>query len=396
SGVHTDGNDAGTLSWWVSACSSRCLFAGYRYEAPLAGIWDRSGITPVLTHRQAGRNFAGQYYTLHRHYDPVLMRFTSPDPIAAEFWNLNSYSGNSPGRFYDPDGLDPFAELKRWEDDAYYHSEDFDEDYFFSEEYEEDSVVRQYEKIGEMVGDPEDMAAGMTYGAANGASIGIYGAFVSPEDHNAMFFPDANSNTIAFQAGAVWGEVAVAVVMSRGMGAPARVTARSGTRLLSRMFTRNVARAEARVLPRVMPKTSPKVHVPRMSRKGTVLNPFGKNGPKPPKAYSVAYEMKLPRARTKGPRPQHFGEANSSLRQTMQNSPEFSRAMNKVIPGLDGFLADPLMASRSPTALGWTWHHHPTRKGVMQLVPHKQHVWGSLWQSLFHPGGRGGHANWGK
>ena len=71
--------------------------------ALLAGVFDypSSGVI----RRQPGKSFAGQYYTLYRHFDPYLMRFTTPDPIAAEFWNLNSYSGNSPARFYDPDGL---------------------------------------------------------------------------------------------------------------------------------------------------------------------------------------------------------------------------------------------------------------------------------------------------
>jgi len=33
------------------------------------------------------------------------MRFTSPDPLAAPFYNLYHYAGNSPARFFDPDGL---------------------------------------------------------------------------------------------------------------------------------------------------------------------------------------------------------------------------------------------------------------------------------------------------
>lgn len=64
--------------------------------------------------RQSGASFAGQHYTLFRHYDPVLMRFTGPDPAAAEFWNLNSYTGNSPAAFYDPDGLEKEKYEKPW------------------------------------------------------------------------------------------------------------------------------------------------------------------------------------------------------------------------------------------------------------------------------------------
>ena len=59
-------------------------------------------------------------YTLHRHYDPVLMRFTSLDPAASPFFNLAAYVGNNPARFFDPDGLEKKTEeyekpmLSRW------------------------------------------------------------------------------------------------------------------------------------------------------------------------------------------------------------------------------------------------------------------------------------------
>ncbi|MCA8945892.1 MAG: hypothetical protein KDB29_06680, partial [Planctomycetes bacterium] len=103
SGVETYTEAAGTLSHWASAVDSRCLYAGYRYEAPLAGIWDWNSQT--ADYRQGGLNFAGQHYTLYRHYDPMLMRFTSPDPIASPSYNLFAYSGNTPAGAYDPDGL---------------------------------------------------------------------------------------------------------------------------------------------------------------------------------------------------------------------------------------------------------------------------------------------------
>jgi len=70
----------------------------------LAGLFDIT--TDTTSHRQTGGNFGGMYYTLHRHYDPVLMRFTSPDPLAAPFYNLYHYAGNSPHAYFDPDGLE--------------------------------------------------------------------------------------------------------------------------------------------------------------------------------------------------------------------------------------------------------------------------------------------------
>jgi RHS repeat-associated protein len=99
--------DAGWLSKWVSSESSRCLYKGYRFESPLAGL--RVGGSQVVVGGQTGANYGGMYYTLHRHYDPVFMRFTSPDPLAAPFYNLYHYAGNNPAAYYDPDGLVPIS-----------------------------------------------------------------------------------------------------------------------------------------------------------------------------------------------------------------------------------------------------------------------------------------------
>jgi RHS repeat-associated protein len=103
-GVATD-PDVGRLSQWVSSDSSRCLYKGYRFESPLAGMVDSQN--QITVNSQPGANFGGMYYTLHRHYDPVFMRFTSPDPLAAPFYNLYHYAGNNPAAFFDPDGLHP-------------------------------------------------------------------------------------------------------------------------------------------------------------------------------------------------------------------------------------------------------------------------------------------------
>jgi RHS repeat-associated protein len=101
---NSSAGDTGTLEpLTVSGTSSRCLYKGYRFESPLAGMVDPLNNERVS--RQPGANFGGLYYTLHRHYDPVFMRFTSPDPLAAPFYNLYHYAGNSPTAYYDPDGL---------------------------------------------------------------------------------------------------------------------------------------------------------------------------------------------------------------------------------------------------------------------------------------------------
>ena len=99
-GVATRGAQAGTLPMFAEAASSRCLYKGYRYETAAAGRWTSQGIDA----RQGGSNFTGQHYTLFRHFDPSLMRFTSLDPIAAS-QNLWAYCDNNPHGAYDPDGL---------------------------------------------------------------------------------------------------------------------------------------------------------------------------------------------------------------------------------------------------------------------------------------------------
>ena len=100
-GVATRGAQAGTLPMFAEAASSRCLYKGYRYETAAAGRWTSQGIDA----RQGGSNFTGQHYTLFRHFDPSLMRFTSLDPIAAS-QNLWAYCDNNPHGSYDPDGLE--------------------------------------------------------------------------------------------------------------------------------------------------------------------------------------------------------------------------------------------------------------------------------------------------
>ena len=94
---------------------SRGCGPGRRLQGrPLAGVYVYA--SDNVYYRQQGNNFCGQYYTLHRHYDPNLMRFTSPDPIASPWWNLHGYAGNNPAGAFDPDGL---ARKKKWSGDTF-------------------------------------------------------------------------------------------------------------------------------------------------------------------------------------------------------------------------------------------------------------------------------------
>ncbi|MGW6934688.1 RHS repeat-associated core domain-containing protein [Lentzea sp. NPDC054927] len=115
------------------------------------------------------------------------------------------------------------------------------------------------------------------------------------------------------------------------------------------------------------------------------------------KAYSVAYEMDLPKSAYPGKsRGHHFKEANRDLLAAMDGDADFSQMMEDMIPGIRGAIVGPRggIKRRSPTSLGWTWHHHAD-VGKMQLVPVAQHEAGGLFHGLFHPGGKGGFKIWG-
>ncbi|MCG3185393.1 MAG: hypothetical protein ICCCNLDF_03624 [Planctomycetes bacterium] len=102
------GGQAGTFSRSVCGESSRCLYGCYRYETPNVGfhVMVNANLSEIRDRQpQTSTNYAGLYYTLHRHYDPLLMRFTSQDPAAAPSYNLFVYGSNAPNMFYDPDGL---------------------------------------------------------------------------------------------------------------------------------------------------------------------------------------------------------------------------------------------------------------------------------------------------
>jgi hypothetical protein len=109
-------------------------------------------------------------------------------------------------------------------------------------------------------------------------------------------------------------------------------------------------------------------------------------------AYSVAFQANLPRTAYPGrSRGHHFREANRELMRAMDEDPEFARSMDGLIPGVRQRIE--AAPNRSPGE--WTWHHAQDA-GVLQLVPRVQHRSRGRLQELFHPGGRGGYAVWGR
>jgi RHS repeat-associated protein len=113
-----------------------------------------------------------------------------------------------------------------------------------------------------------------------------------------------------------------------------------------------------------------------------------------PRAYSVAAEVSIP-MRGVGTRASHFEMANKALLGQMGASPDLAGAMRSLIPNLERDVMGAGELVRGVSPKGWTWHHVVDQPGVMQLVPYQQHAWGSAWQALLHPAGKGGFVQWG-
>ncbi len=120
--------------------------------------------------------------------------------------------------------------------------------------------------------------------------------------------------------------------------------------------------------------------------------------PNNPRAYSVAYEMKLePRDFGKS-RSVHFNRANASLDNALQSDPDFAGMMENLIPGVQDSVSP---VGRRAVPNGWTWDHASRstafgQDGVMRLVPSEQHTPGSPWWRVLHPdeGASGGYSEW--
>lgn len=112
------------------------------------------------------------------------------------------------------------------------------------------------------------------------------------------------------------------------------------------------------------------------------------------KAYSVAFEANLPKSMYPGVSAQkHFQEANRQLLSYLKVDTKFANMIEELIPNIQTTLVRPRSISRNPPK-DWTWHHHPDKPGVLQLVPFEQHYSPLLW-TIFHPGNKGGMHNWG-
>jgi hypothetical protein len=95
---------------------------------------------------------------------------------------------------------------------------------------------------------------------------------------------------------------------------------------------------------------------------------------------------------------QHFSRANRDLHERMQADPQFAAMLEGLYPGLTQAVspgARGAFRGVSPTSASLVWHHHPTRPGVLQLVPDAHHGAPGPVQQTLHPNGQGGMENWG-
>jgi hypothetical protein len=68
---------------------------------------------------------------------------------------------------------------------------------------------------------------------------------------------------------------------------------------------------------------------------------------------------------------------------------------SSAVPNWERILFEDAMPPPIRGVDGLTWHHHPTRPGVLQLIPRAHHKAKGPVQKSLHPDGRGGMQNWG-
>jgi RHS repeat-associated protein len=122
----------------------------------------------------------------------------------------------------------------------------------------------------------------------------------------------------------------------------------------------------------------------------------GSNRPLRSNQYSVLHEVQLAPDQEIGSDTSHFREANRQLDAAIKEDPSFKQMMDQHFPGVSDHVASgPRGGYKSSAPQGFSWHHHPCRKGVLQLVPTSQHQAGGPVQAVLHPGGQGGKQIWG-
>jgi RHS repeat-associated protein len=112
--------------------------------------------------------------------------------------------------------------------------------------------------------------------------------------------------------------------------------------------------------------------------------------------YSTVFEAQLRNGTLDASDASHFRQGNRQLHELLQQDQELAARLGQQYPGIAEHVTPGPRGGIADTAPpGLTWHHHPTRPGVLQLVPRVEHRAPGAVQSALHPEGRGGRENWG-
>ena len=112
--------------------------------------------------------------------------------------------------------------------------------------------------------------------------------------------------------------------------------------------------------------------------------------------YSVLQRVELRPGTLSASDGNHFRQGNRQVHEMMQADPKIAARIEAQFPGVTSHVTPgPRGGFADTSPPGLTWHHHPDKPGVLELVPRPQHQAGGPVQGSLHPGGTGGRENWG-
>ena len=111
------------------------------------------------------------------------------------------------------------------------------------------------------------------------------------------------------------------------------------------------------------------------------------------KKYKTFHEFKLDKKDWKKSDRLQFKKANESLFKKMKKDKKFRKKMERTYPGTWKHVQPgPRGIHKRTSPPNLTWHHHPTKKGSLELVDRQSH---NAKHSVYHPDGVGGRKTWG-
>lgn len=112
--------------------------------------------------------------------------------------------------------------------------------------------------------------------------------------------------------------------------------------------------------------------------------------------YTVNFEGQLKPGTYQRSDGNHFRQMNEQLYRYMQVNPDQASQLEQLYPGIIQHVQPGARGGFSPSApRGQSYHHDPSRPGILQLVPRSEHQSPGTVQDSLHPNGQGGRENWG-